>query len=624
MTRAESSLAESSLAESSTTVRHVDALGGGVPSPDGRTVAYVSDAGGRPQVWLRATDGSTPARELSVGGVVTRCVWRPDGTGLLVQTDPTGAEDYQLAELDPATGEVSRLADEPGVRHEIGIPYGTTGDPYSPDGMLLAYASNSRDRSCFDVLVRDLATGVDRLVLRGDDRYLPVCFSPDSRRLLVLRLHQNTEHDLFAVDLAPSPGTPADDTVTHLTPHDGPSKYLPIGWSEDGIYLCATHGRDFLGVALLAPDGEWRWLDTPDHDVEGGALSRDGRWLAWGVNVDGYTELVRLDLRTGDRGPVRGLPRGMAVTEHGLGGHALRFTDDGSALLVQLARPDAATELYLADLATGGARRLTDAGRDLPGGLVTPEIVRFDSADGLTVDGLLYRPSGEDRSPVVVLVHGGPEFRTYPAYDPLIHALLANGIGVLAPNVRGSSGRGMRYQRLVYRDWGGGDLADLAAAAGFLRGVDWADGDRLGVYGASYGGFAALSCLTRLPELWRAGVSECGPSDLIDDIRSFPPTWRLRGRDWIGDPDDPEDAAMLIERSPLHNAHRLRAPLLLMHGSNDTRVAVENSDRMFLRLTDLGLPVRFEEIAGEGHVIADRDSQAAILRTIVAWFVSHL
>ena len=223
-----------------------DRLSGVAPHPDGERLTYLSDAPGRPQPWLWDLSGSGEPRHLPVDGTVTRCVWRPDGSSLLVQADPDGAEDYRLAELDPATGTVEWLTPENGARNELGIPYGSIGNPYSPDGRLLAYASNARKRSCFDIMVRDLATGDVRTVLQAgdplpEDRYFPMFFSPDSRRLLVLRLHQNTEQDLFAVELAGL-------SVEHVTPHDGPAQYLPAGWTPEGIFLSTTQGRDHLGL----------------------------------------------------------------------------------------------------------------------------------------------------------------------------------------------------------------------------------------------------------------------------------------------------------------------------------------------------------------------------------------
>jgi dipeptidyl aminopeptidase/acylaminoacyl peptidase len=601
----------------------LDHLGGAWPSPDGRHLVVVSDRGGRPQPWIVDTAEVAGWRELKVPGSVERCVWRPDGQRILVQTDTSGHEDFVLTEVDPISGRLEWIVAEPGVRAEIGLPYGSVENPYNPDGSLLAYACNARDRACFDIIVRDLRTGADRTVLVGDDRYFPAGFSPDSAMLLVQRHHQRTEHDLFLCDLR-------DGNVRHLTPHEGPAKYFPAGWAPEAgsVFVCTTQGRDFLGLAELSlDDGTLKWLDTPEHDIEGAAVSADGTRLAWGVNVDGYTRLRWLDRTAGSVRDIDSLPDGVCVQEDGASGYALRFMPGGVCLLVQLGRPAAATELYTVDLAGGTARQLTRCGSRLPRSAATIETRRFTSGDGTSVPALLYRPDGATRTspvPVVVFIHGGPEYQAFPVYDPLIHALLDRGIGILAPNTRGSSGLGLHYQRLIYRDWGGGDLADLKAAAQFLDSLEWVDGTRLGVYGASYGGFAAMGCLTRLPELWRVGVSEAGISDLLSDVRNFPPAWKHRIAAWIGDPADPDDQDRMRAASPLTHAHQLRAPLLLVHGSNDTRAVVEASERMHQRLTELGLPVRFIRNEGVGHGSADRAMRVRTAREILEWLTSHL
>ncbi|MCP3802897.1 prolyl oligopeptidase family serine peptidase [Allokutzneria sp. A3M-2-11 16] len=596
-----------------------DDLGGFAPSPDGALLAYISDASGSPQPWCLRLDGGEAPRLSEVDGTVTRLAWRPDGSRLLVQVDPDGAENYRLAEIDLDSGAVEWLTSAD-TRVEIGVPYASSGDPYSPDGRLLAYASNARDSTVFDVLVRDLTTGAVTTVLQAgvevsEDRYLPMFFSPDSRALLVLRLHQNTEHDLFVCHLD-------NGAIEHITPHEGPAKFLPAAWSADGIYVCTSLDRDHTGLALLKADASLEWLATPEHDIDGAALSPDGSRLVWGVNVATYTQLEWLNPKTGERGTVDGLPRCVAMQEFGYDGQTAHLR--GDELFVLVSRPTAAKDAWSVNLATGRARQLTDSGPDLPDDLVEPEVVRFPSADGRTVHGLLYRPRGVSRAGVVVDVHGGPEHQTRPWFSSMTQALLARGIGVLATNIRGSSGYGLSYQRLIYRDWGGGDLDDLAGAAAYLNGLSWVDGQRLGVFGASYGGFAALSCVTRLPQLWRAGVSICGVSDLVNDVRTFPPTWRRRAKDWLGDPDDPADLARLREASPYLHAHRLRAPLLLVHGINDTRVSIKESDRMYARLVELDLPVKLVRVDGEGHVVADRDTKENEEEMVVNWFARHL
>ncbi|WP_086824959.1 S9 family peptidase [Allokutzneria sp. NRRL B-24872] len=596
-----------------------DDLSGFAPSPDGTLLAHISDANGSPQPWLTPLTSTEPPRLLDVDGTVTRLAWRPDGSRLLVQVDADGAENYRLAEIDVATGTIDWLTSE-NTRAEIGVPYASSGNPYSPDGRLLAFSTSERDESVFDVFVRDLTTGAVTTVLQAgvevsEDRYLPMFFSPDSRRLLVLRMHQGTEHDLFACDVATG-------AIEHLTPHDGPAKFLPAGWSEDGIYVCTTLGRDHTGLALLMPDGSLDWVATPEHDIDSAVLSPDGSRLVWGVNVATYSRLEWLDLRTGERGTVDRLPRCVAMQEFGYDGQTVHVR--GDELFTLISRPTAAKDVWTANLVTGSTRQLTDSGPDLPKDLIEPEIVRFPSADGRTVHGLLYRPRGVASAGVVVDVHGGPEYQTRPWFWPVTQMLLARGIGVLATNIRGSSGYGLSYQRLIYRDWGGGDLDDLAGAAAYLNGLSWVDGSRLGVLGASYGGFATLSCVSRLPQLWRAGVSICGVSDLVSDVRSFPPTWRRRAKDWLGDPDDPADFARLKEASPYVHAHRVRAPLLLVHGINDTRVSIEESDRMAARMVELDLPVKLVRIDGEGHVVADRETKQSEEQLVVDWFAQHL
>jgi dipeptidyl aminopeptidase/acylaminoacyl peptidase len=184
----------------------------------------------------------------------------------------------------------------------------------------------------------------------------------------------------------------------------------------------------------------------------------------------------------------------------------------------------------------------------------------------------------------------------------MIDGLVSRGVAVLAPNARGSSGYGLRFQRLIYGKWDS-SVEDFRAAAELLRATPSIDSNRLAVYGVSYGGFAALSCLTRLPEYWRAGVCESGVVDLLDFVRTMPPTWRVRAREWVGDADDVTGRERLRDASPAENAELIEAPLLLVHGSNDARAAIECTDRLHRRLVECGKPVTYDRIDGAGHEI---------------------
>jgi dipeptidyl aminopeptidase/acylaminoacyl peptidase len=602
-------------------------------SPDGSQLLVVADGSGRQQPWLipaaekTATDG-TEARLMPVDGVALLCAWRPDGSRFVVQLDPDGRDEYQLAEVNPADGSVTPISVQPGVRNELSQPYATGIRPYSPDSRYLAFATNRRDRTCFDVVLRDLASGAERAILTAgtgvpEDRYFPAGFSWDSRSLLVLRLHQGTERDLYTVDL---------DTgkIRLLTPHEGIAKYFAVAARPEGIYLCATRDGNYTSLGLLSPDGDLSWIDAPEHDVDYATLSADGSTLAWSANQDGFTSMRYCEIRGGvpqEARQVTGLPRGAYAVEGGLFGFAPELSADGTELLLLADRPGLTPEMWRVDLASdllsrigpAGDTELTEDGE--PAAALVPGIVRFTSADGTAVPALMYRPAGEGPFPVVVNIHGGPEMQAAPVSDPVTDSLVACGIAVLVPNIRGSSGYGVRYQRLIYRDWGGGDLADLRAAAEFLRAQPWIDQDRMAVYGASYGGFAALSCLTRLPEYWRAGVSECGVSDLVDDVRQSPPSWGRRMADWIGDISDPDDVRRLTQASPLTYADQVRAPVLLLHGADDANVSVDSSDMFYARLKELGKPVQYERVDGAGHAICQMTDTSSLVRD---WLAEHL
>src|SRR5690606_26176349 len=146
----------------------------------------------------------------------------------------------------------------------------------------------------------------------------------------------------------------------------------------------------------------------------------------------------------------------------------------------------------------------------------------------------------------------------------LYQYLLSRGIGVLAPNIRGSTGYGKAYQTLIHRDWGGGEPRDIEAAADYLAALDWVDPARLAVAGGSFGGFATLSAMTRLPERWAAGVDLVGPANLLTFVDSVPPFWRETMASWVG--DAVADRDLLVERSPITYVDELRAPLLVIQG----------------------------------------------------------
>lgn len=586
-------------------------------SPDGQSVAYVTNASGQFNVWRQPVavgpDGS-PLMPVQLTALVDRSarrvVWSPDGSHILTVADYHGNENFQLASV-PVQGWMHPITDAPNARHELGEA------PFSPDGGRVAYASNERNPADMDALVRDLATGEVRALLAGDGNYEPMSWSPDGRSVLVIRLNLNTDTDLFLCDASTGESR-------HLTPHEGEIKFFPGPWSPDGrgFYLLSDREREFLGLAFFdLASGEMRWVETPDWDVQDVALSDDGRRLAWIVNEDGYSHLHLRDLDANTTRDVPGLPRGVIS--------GLRFSPDGDTLGCYLNRSVRPATLYLINAETGAHRELTQSflGGIPEEDMVEPEVIRYPSFDGLQIPAFLYKPKHlppGGRAPVVLSIHGGPEAQELPtyAYNGFYQYLLSRGIGVLAPNIRGSTGYGASYQKRIHRDWGGAELKDLEAAVAYLRGLPWVDPERLGVFGGSFGGFATLSCVSRLPDVWAAAVDIVGPSNLLTFVKSVPPHWRRLMKEWVGDPE--EDAQMLWDRSPIRYVDGIRAPLLIIQGANDPRVVKAESDQMVDRLHELERPVEYMVFEDEGHGFTKAANSLRAMRASAEWLERHL
>ena len=290
-----------------------------------------------------------------------------------------------------------------------------------------------------------------------------------------------------------------------------------------------------------------------------------------------------------------------------------------------LSGPRTPADVWVIETETGRARTVTDSwiGGMREGELVDVELISYPSFDGRDIPAWLYRPSEANGTvPVVLSIHGGPEAQERAIYQPLYQYLLSRGIGVLATNIRGSTGYGKTFQRLVQRVCGGGDLKDWDYAARWLREQDWVEADRIGVFGGSYGGFAVLSCVARLPDYWAAAVDIFGPSNLVTFAKAVPPTWKRFIARFVGDPET--EAEFLMERSPITYVENVQTPLLVIQGATDPRVVKGESDQIVERLRELGREVAYEVFEDEGHGFTRFTNEMKAYGLAAEWLERHL
>jgi dipeptidyl aminopeptidase/acylaminoacyl peptidase len=573
-------------------------------SPDSRQISYVHDGSGQFNLWSSPVEGGYP-RQLTTREEEAVRHHRWTASGIVLELDHLGAEQWQVNIMPPdGVGWPRAVTARDDVQYQIG--------PVADDGRRMLFCGNQERPTNVSLYLLDVVEGKPRLVLdREKQLFYPSAWHPDGRRAAIVDFLGNTDLRAYLFDVE-------SGELRDLTPHEEEEFNQPVGFSADGrrLYNITDRGAEhnFLEAIDLGTGGREPVIKA-GWDVEHAELSADRGRLGYTINEDGYSRFHLRDLETGRELLFPDMPKGVCSQ--------YAISPDGRLVAALVGTGKRVFDVYVADVDAGRVVRVTE---NFLGGipeseLVEPELVHFDSFDGKHIPAWLYRPLvAAGRVPVLLSVHGGPEVQEHTQVtrsSSFYQYLLSRGIAVLAPNIRGSTGYGKSYQRLIHRDWGGDELKDIEHAAMWLRGQSWADRDRIAVYGASFGGFATLSAMTRLPDYWRCGIDLVGPSNLVTFAKAVPPHWRATMKEWVGDPD--EDFDFLMSRSPITYVENMKAPLLVLQGANDPRVVKPESDQMVGKLRSLGQEVEYHVFEDEGHDFSKRANQLKAYRLIAAF-----
>jgi dipeptidyl aminopeptidase/acylaminoacyl peptidase len=296
---------------------------------------------------------------------------------------------------------------------------------------------------------------------------------------------------------------------------------------------------------------------------------------------------------------------------------------DGTTAVLSVEGPQRPRELWALDIATLTWFRATDRPPLPAAELVVPTLETFPARDGLTLTGWLYRVPGQvGAGPAMLSLHGGPEAQERPTFNPQHQAMVAAGITVFAPNIRGSSGYGRAF---VHADdiHGRRDaFDDVLDCRAFLVASGIADPQRIAVTGRSYGGYLTLATLAFSPGLFAAGVDICGMSDLHTFYRDTEPWIAAAAYSKYGHPE--HDWMLLRALSPMHHAERIDVPLLVIHGELDSNVPLGEALQIVDLLTRLGRPVEYLQLDGEGHEYRRADSRRRLIRRMLGFLHSML
>ncbi|MFN2431871.1 MAG: prolyl oligopeptidase family serine peptidase [Gemmatimonadota bacterium] len=572
---------------------------------------------------------------------------RPGTPELVFSMDSGGGEFYQLYLLNPATGR-DRLLTDGRSRNLFGR--------WSADGRRFAFTSTRRDGRSNDVWIAEL----DRSAGAPGEVALAETISPDATRLVLEApdgaLWSGVDWDATGSHLLVVQYVSVVDSRLHLLDPDRGELRLVAGGDERpgnytgvsprftadgrGVFLATDALSEFLQLARLdLESGKLRVLTSEiPWDVEGFALSDDGRRAAFVVNEGGLSRLYLLDPATLRHERVDSVPVGVLSDP--------KFSPDGSRLAFTLNGPTTPSDVFTLELEAlpGSASEVLGEGTPDPlrareltrwtfsevGGLdtgtfVTPELVEYDSFDGRRIPAFVYRPAGPGPHPVVVGIHGGPESQERPVFNPAYQFwVVEQGLAVVTPNVRGSSGYGKSYVKLDDGRLREDSVRDVGALLDWIATRPDLDASRIAVAGGSYGGYMVLASLVHYGDRLRAGVDVVGISNFVTFLENTQEYRRDLRREEYGDERDPEMRAFLDSISPNRNAGRIGVPLLVAQGANDPRVPVTEAEQIVAAVRAAGNEVWYVNALNEGHGFQKKENRDLYAQIVATFFERHL
>jgi len=596
------------------------AIGGTAWSPDGKTVAFISNISGRNNLWLVSAEGGWPVQLTISDRRQAAPAWSPDSKWIAYQSDYDGDEQWDIFLVSPKTGQVVNLTKTREIAEES--------PAWSPDGRYLAYMVKPKTSSVFEIDVYDMVMRQVKHLTTGtpkDKLNAGPIWSKDGKLIVYTQQQaKGTDSNIFIADVA-------NGKSTLLTPHNGEQLYTANALSPDARKLLITsnaaNGYDNVGLLDVATK-KIEWLTQDKWEISGGDFSPDGRYATWTANVDGNSDIYLHEL-AGGKTIALPLPKGVNTP----GGSESAFTRDGSRLLYYHNGPNAPNDIWVfdqagGDVASGKSHQVTQA---LVAGvrsedMVEPYLVHYPSRDRKwTISAFVYVPYNLPRNaqhPAIVYVHGGPTAQTVNSFNRFVQYVANQGYIVIAPNYRGSTGYGKDFQQANLFDMGGGDLQDVIAAADWIKQTGYVDPKKLILMGGSYGGYMTMMGVTKAPEVWAAGVPIVPFVNFFTEIENEDPVLQQSDMATMGDPV--KTKALYQDRSPIFFVDQIKAPLLLLAGGHDPRCPKTESQQVVDAIKKRGGVVEYKVYENEGHGFARVENQIDAYKRVADFLKAHV
>jgi dipeptidyl aminopeptidase/acylaminoacyl peptidase len=591
------------------------AVGGTAWSPDGKTVAFISNMSGRNNLWLVPAEGGWPVQLTISDQRQASPAWSPDGKWIAYQSDYDGDEQWDIFLVSPKTGQVVNLTNTREVAEVHPV--------WSPDSRYLAYMVKPKTSSVFEIDVYDMVMRQVKHLTTGtpkDKLNSGPIWSKDGKWIAYTQ-HQakGTDSNVFIADAE-------SGKSTLLTPHSGEQLYSAHSISPDAKTILITsnaqNGYDNAGLLNIASK-KIDWLTQDKWEIDAGDFSPDGKFVTWTANVDGNTNIY---LHESGSGKTTSLPLPKGVNSPS--GSESAFSRDGSRLLYYHNGPNAPNDVWVYEIASGNSREITHSlvAGVRPEDMVEPFLVHYPSRDGkFTISAFVYVPYNLPRNgqhPAIVYVHGGPTAQTVNSFNRIVQYVVNQGYLVIAPNYRGSTGYGKEFQQANLFDMGGGDLQDVLAGADWIKQTGYVDPKKLILMGGSYGGYMTMMGVTKAPEMWAAGVPIVPFVNFFTEIENEDPVLQQSDLATMGDPV--KNKALYEDRSPIFFVDKIKAPLLLLAGGHDPRCPKSESAQVVEAIKKRGGVVEYKVYENEGHGFARVENQIDAYKRVADFLQAHV
>lgn len=582
---------------------------GGSFSADKSNVLVTSNRSGIFNMYTVPTDsGAFNPVSQSDSSSIYAISYFPEDDRILFRMDNNGDEIFHIYMLDQ-DGQVTELTPDEGAR---AVFYG-----WAHDGKSFFYGYNKRDNRLMDVYEMNIETMEPELIYEMESGYDFGGISNDKKYMALTYAINTNDSDLYLHNFE----TKEEKKINKTQSGNGTADF---GVNSDFLYYLTDAGSEFSHLMKYdIKSGSIEKVFEADWDIAFAYFSHGGKYQLMLVNADGKNEIRILDTETNKAVEFPAFESGDITS--------VSVSRDESMMSFYVGSSSTPSNLYVYDIASGVYRQLTNTlNREIDeDDLVTADVVRYESFDGVEIPAIYYKPkqaSADNKVPALVWVHGGPGGQSRQGYSGLIQYLVNHGYAVLAVNNRGSSGYGKTFYQMDDQRHGEEDLKDCVEGKNWLAKQESIDGERIGIIGGSYGGFMVMAALTRTPEAFDVGVNIFGVTNWLRTLKSIPPWWESF-KDALyqemGDPNT-EDSVRLYEISPLFHAENVTKPLMVLQGSQDPRVLQVESDEIVAEVKKNNVPVEYVLFEDEGHGFAKKDNQIEAYGKILEFLDQYL